>query len=559
MVLFLMVEEVVQSGVRRGQLVLAAALMLLSLAALSAWYFTPIYPDEITFRLQLARYIPDQGMVHGLYALCRSNIKDTPLLFVIPAWVLSRLDLALSPVEMRILPFATVSAAVCLAIWYAIRGGTSSAAVMATTAFIGVAGSGLILVRYEYMQELNVVCCLTAFHLLTSVSQRHTLRYGIFALLLISSLLSVYAHVQGLLLLPLTFYLAYHIVRPALGTLRAALLTIMLLLFMAQTAIGFHHSTCVGYPDIEQFWARMTFDPSQLGEGESINLIEWVKVKSHRFFLSFQYKGSYAINYLPGIRGVGGWRQIGLGVLNQGIQIILLVNLLLSISVAVGGSIFAAVRYATQHPSCFPWQTARLGHTQAFALVLLSLPVIFLFFYDSAQNFYRSFFLNFLMAILLTLFFSRISLVRTQTMAALYFSLCGAVVIASLAVNVWWFTDKLQAGYEGPSISFSRDWNAISRDVKALAEDCDMDLSMGGIILDDMTYDSLKSYPLLYPATYMALSASIIDSTMADVMSKIRPNYAIARCDTFRGMSIGFEKSKSQLCCANFRSRTAQQ
>jgi hypothetical protein len=185
-------------------------------------------------------------------------------------------------------------------------------------------------------------------------------------------------------------------------------------------------------------------------------------------------------------------------------------------------------------------------------------PVIFLFLYDSSQNFYRSFFLNFLTAILLALLLSRLPLARVRTATTLYFGLCGAVVIASLAVNLAWFTGKLSAGYEGPSISVNHDWDAIGLDVKGLAADCDMDLSKGRIVVDDMTYDSLKSYPLIYPVTYMALSAGIVKSTMAEIIGQLRPNYVIARCDTLEGMSIGYQKSKDQLCCANFRSARSE-
>jgi hypothetical protein len=537
-----------QRRIRQEQMAFAGVLMLLSLAALSAWYVMPIYPDEIAFRQQLGRYIQDGGVVHGLYPLCVSNIKETPLLFVIPAWILSWVDLAISPVEMRILPFATVFAAVNLAIWYAIRGINPHAAVMATTAFIGVAGSGLVLARYEYVQALSIVCCLGAVHFLTSVSQRPILRYGLFVLLLTSILLSVYAHVQGILFLPLALYLAYHLIRPGLGKLRAAFMMVALLLLMAHTTITFHHSTCVGYPEVEQFWERMTFN---LDELEPVNPTYWLRAKFGKYLGSFEYKKSYVINYLPGIVD-DGWQQKSRGVLNHVIKVILLVNLLLSIFVAIGAYIFTVWQCITKCQQRVTGVSAWLSHGQSLALALLVVPVIFLFLYDSAQNFYRSFFLNFLTAILLALLLSRLPLARVRTVTTLYFGLCCVVVIASLAANIWWFTGRLSAGYEGPSISVNRDWHAIGRDLKALAADCDMELSKGRIIVDDMTYDSFKNYPLIYPVTYMALSAEIVKSTMADVLNKVRPNYAIARCDSLRGGSIGYQKSRNQLCCANF-------
>jgi len=308
-----------------------------------------------------------------------------------------------------------------------------------------------------------------------------------------------------------------------------------------------HYKLTTGYPEIEQFWARMTFNGSDL---ESVKLTEWVRVKFARYLGSFKYNSNYAINYLPGITGGDGWQKILRSVLNQAIQIVLVVNLVLCFCATIGASILLIRRYAAMYPRRANSEQAWLIQWQA--LVLFALPVLFLFFYDSAQNFYRSFFLNLLTAILVALFLSRIALTRVKTVTAPYFCLCGVVVFTSMAMNVFQFSNRLYAGYEGPSISLSRDWDGIGRDVKALAEDCCMDLSKGGIVLDDMTYDSLKIYPVIYPVTYTGLSVNILKATMADVINKVRPDYAIARCDALREASIGFQKSRNQLCCANF-------
>lgn len=533
----------------RKDLHLGGALTLLSLAALSAWYFMPIYPDEIALRLQAGRYIQDQGVVQGLYALCTSSTRETPLLFVIPAWILSWLDLTLSPVDARALPFVTVLTAVLLAVWFAVRQVSPNAAVVATTAFIGVAGSGLVMARHEYVQILNIVCCLCAFRYLGSIFPRPSLRYGLLALLLISSLLSIYIHIQGLLFLPLTLFLAYGIIIPSLGKSHSALLMIMLLVIIAVVTIRFRALTCVGYPEIEQFWVDMVF---KLDELDSIKLTDWLAAKFDKYLVSFQYTENYAINYLPGINGGDGWQQKFLATLNQSILIILLANLVLSVFLAMGVSIFAVKRYRIRYQPSETSLKTGLGRGQALALVLLALPVIFLFFYDNAQNFYRSFFLNFLIAILLALSLSLVSLRRIRILANLYFGACLAIVIASLAVNVWWFTSRLRAGYEGPSITLSRDWSGINRDVEILVKACNMDVRKGRIVLDDMTYDSLKRSPILYPITYLSLQADVAKIGMDEVIARVRPNYALARCGLMQGTNVGFSHQSGELCCLNF-------
>jgi hypothetical protein len=535
-----------------GRLLLAGGLMLLSLTGLSVWNCMPIYPDEIAFRMQLGRYIQDQGVVQGLYPLCASNIKETPFFFVIPAWIFSQLDLAFSSVAMRIFPLTAVLLSLSLVIWRAaLKGMRPAASVVATTAVIGVAGSGLILARYEYIQIVNLGCCLLAFYALDSPSNRPIARFLLLVpLLLISSLFSLYAHPQGLLFLPLTVYLFYRLVHPALGNLRTALLALIVFGVLARGAIIFHHSNCVEYPEIVQFWDRMTFN---WNEFEVVRFVDWMAVKLDRYLLSFQYIDNYAINYLPGITVENGWPQNLLAILNQSIRFILCVNLLLSIFVNLVVIAVMMKRYGQRHKiMCEPLVATSLDQVRIMSL-LLALPLIFLFFYDAAHNFYRSFLLNFLIAIQLAIYLSQLRLTSFRKISNVYFGLCGTIVLSSLTVNFWWFTDRLRAGYEGPSISMQQDWDNIDRDVKSLTQDCSMDLSRnGGIVVDDMTYDSLKKYSHVYAATYIALSAELTRLPMSDVLGKIGPNYAVARCDTFRSVGIPIQRSRNELCCTNF-------
>jgi hypothetical protein len=532
-------------GIAPGRLLLACVLMLFVVAALSAWYYMPIFPDEIAFRLHVGRYIQDQGVVRGLYPLCVSNVKTPPLLFITPAWLLSWLDLTLSPVEMRILPFVSILAAMALTIWHAVRGANPYAALLSTAALTGVAGSGLILARYEYVQALNIACCLGALHFQQSLFNRMYVRYGLAILLFVCGLFSLYVHIQGLLFLPLTLYLAWQLIHTDFGKIRAGFVMLMLFVLMTQTALGFHLASCAEYPEIERFWAGMTFHLRDLA---SVRLGDWLAIKLDKYLLSFLYKQNYAIDYLPGIRVDDAGQQRMLVYLNQCIRFILSVNLLLCIFIAAGAAIFLLRRFVARHAL----RTSGYDCEHATALILLALPVIFLFFYDNAQNFYRSFFLNFVIAILLSLCFSRISRFRMRVPVMMYSVLCVAVVLASLAVNAEWFTDKLQAGYEGPSLALSRDWAGVDRDVAALVQDCGMDLTRGGIVVDDMTYNSLKRYPRIYAATYVQLSADVIKSTSENVIKEAYLNYAIARCDNLRGTGIGFQQSRNILCCGVF-------
>ncbi|WNV05397.1 hypothetical protein RP726_03040 [Candidatus Methylospira mobilis] len=395
----------------------------------------PIYPDEIAFRMQLGRYIQDHAVVEGLYSLCDSNVRMTPVIFIIPAWLLSWVDMHYSPVEMRWFPFAAVLTAILLTVRYAVQGFAPYAAVIVTSSLAGVAGSGLILARYEYIQTINLICCLGAINLRHPPGAQTSVRHGLFALLLLSGLFSIYAHIQGLLFLPLTFYLAYRIVNTGCRKPLAELLMLPLFGIMVLVATRFHHATCTGFPEIERFWADMTFARSDF---DSIAVTEWIKGKVGKYIRPFLYNEKYDVDYLPGI-GMD-YLQGTLPILNFGITVVLSISLMLTAYVGVSSTLVAIRVGVKKYLLRVDANTiSKHAYEHALIIMLFALPVVFLFVYDRAQNFYRSFFINFVAAILSTLWLSRKTLPYARIPVILYLILCGTVAFSSLAVNSWWF------------------------------------------------------------------------------------------------------------------------
>ena len=533
----------------RGHLILVTVLMLLSVASLSVWYYMPIYPDEIAFRLQLSRYIQDKGLVHGLYSVCTSNVKDTPLLFVMPAWILSSLDLTLSPVQMRAIPFIITVMAVFITLWIAVNGRNPNSAAIATTAFIGVAGSGLVLARYEYAQILNIACCLAAILYLESESQKTFHRFFLFVLIFSSCLLSLYAHIQGLLFIPVSFFLMFLLIYPKVGKIKSLLLILILFAVITHTAIVFNHSSCDGYPGIKQFWSDMTLQTSSF---KSLNLPNWLIIKIKNYLHAFLYKDNYTISYLPGITITNGWKRFIMMMLNRAIQGIVFLNFLLLVSATALLSVLLIKKLIHKGRKSISCLTNDASYRQLLILILFLAPLIFLFFYDAAQNFYRSFFINLLVAVFLAIVVSYLPLKRYNPLANFYFAACVTIVLVSFVANLYWFTSSLKDGFEGPSISLNKDWIRISKDVKLLALDSNIDLTKGRIIVDDLTYDSLKKYPSLYPITYLGLSSNLTGLSNVSIIDIVRPNYLIARCDSLHNFGLKTQNSRNQLCCINF-------
>lgn len=279
---------------------------------------------------------------------------------------------------------------------------------------------------------------------------------------------------------------------------------------------------------------------------------DWLAANTDKYAQSFYFKNSYAGNYLPGILIGGYWESIFLLGLNQSIHIILIMNLIILTCAAFAAIAFAIKQYVALCKIRKFDSAISKKLEGAHAVILFAFPLLFLFFYDSARNFYRSFFINLLASILLAMLLSRINLGRIRSIATTYFILCGVVVCISLAVNVLFFTREFRDGFEGPSMSTNRNWDVITRDVLSLAQDCGMDLSKGRIIVDDMTYDSLKRYSHLYPVTYLSLSGGLTKLSSAEIISRVRPNFAIVRCDYLRAWGVVPQKTHNQFCGVNF-------
>jgi hypothetical protein len=523
-------------------------LLLLSVAAISAWYYMPIYPDEIALRLQLGRFIQDKGIIYGLYAICTSNIKDTPFLFYLPALLFSVLDLTLSPVSMRIIPFIASMLSIFGALLFSIKGKNINAAMVATTAFIGVAGSGLVLARYEYAQVLNIASCLIAINTLELNSTQTLKRIFVITLLIVSCLFSLYAHIQGLLFLPLTFYLLFLHISSSKPSKQLIIVLISVFICFAITTINFHKSSCVGCHAIEQFWSNMTINTSTF---KSISTHNWLVFKIKSYLSAFVYKTSYQAQYLPGIILHGQRSLFYVSLLNNTIQFIVMTNFILLVSITIYLFIYMCKFFLLNTATKFNLSIRGLNYT--IILILFVSPLVFLFIYDAAQNFYRSFLINFMVAISLSMVASQMFLIRYKHLLNSYFIACGLMTLISLAANLNWFSGRLKAGYEGPSIAIKTDWKGVSNDIILLTQDCNINLTKGRIIVDDLTYDSLKRYPALYAITYLSLTGSLANMSSQDIIEIVRPTAIIARCSSINDWwRISIKKYRNDLCCVNF-------
>jgi hypothetical protein len=178
--------------------------------------------------------------------------------------------------------------------------------------------------------------------------------------------------------------------------------------------------------------------------------------------------------------------------------------------------------------------------------------------YDAATAFYRSFYINLLIAITngMVLSYSTNRLQRIlKPIGVLSLLICFCSNIVTFEI----IRPKIQSGQVGPSIAIDTDWNSVKADVNQLKQSCGIADTTSKILMDDMTYDALKWHPHLIPITYLSLAVSLSKVAGEDLseahkvlLKLISPNAAIMRCANFALINKKPDSQKTSLCCARF-------
>ncbi len=521
----------------------ALAATAIAFFCLGVWVLSPIYPDEISFRQEFGRITSDHGVVYGLYEMCPSNIKTVPLVLEPVAWLLAQTMRILSPLEMRILSFTAVLAVVFTAVRQAAGSRNPAAGFLVLASFVGIAGAGLILVRYEFALELQLLSCLVAAARLTRPRTGVPGDLAVAIGLILGAALSVWSHPQGLLLLPLTSYLLLRLAVRRFGSIGLIAGVAPFVLFVP-SSLALHHWVCTEHPEIEAYWRSMTFDASDPGARRLARLLS---DGAHVYVNSFLYAASFPIRFLPGVDAANGPVKV--------------TNMLVSVVVVFLGGLALCIPAVALFRCCKscrfrPGRIALselLEKNQSFVIaVFITIPLVFLFVYDPIHAFYRNCYLNHFASVAACLTFASLSgpvAVRVTKGAC---AIIGIAAGASLIANAFLFVPPLRNGYEGPSLSVFRSWSQAAHDTKEAARLCKMDLQRGRIIVDDLTQAGVFSKPETIPVTYLQLQADLIGISVHDAAISVKANYAILRCPEFDLLSVAPQGKIGEICCYTF-------
>lgn len=512
----------------------------LGLLALAPWINSPIYPDEIAMHIHLGRYFQDNGIISGLFQLCKSNYRSIVGLAIIPAAVISYFDQILSLTQFRYISIAIIISTV--AIVSLMNFGKKNFTHLAIlVSFIGVAGSSLVFARYEIFQLLNILICLIIYAIFINSAPIKIVKLFSIIFLILSLFLSIFSHIQGLLFLPLNIYCVYLILRKNdIFTLIILGLTFLLFLYFG---ISFNQFQCQEQPSIIRFVSNMTL---RINDIFSINFYNSILTKLYLFTSSFNYSINYPINYLPGINSEEWFYP---SILNKVITLLLIINLLLILLFFIF-FFYSSIRF-------FRTKIFNNNYYDYLLTLFILIPILILFSFDSVLNFYRVIFLNFLFSVCSSIFLSRFKFHKAfKFLINIYILILVALVILSAFINYDYFSKKFldHSTLNSPSISSFTNWSYLDERINRVAAKCGVDLTLGKIIVDDLTFSSLKIRTNIFPLTYIALQADISKISVDDALLELQPNYAIARCAYMEGTKIGYPETArdGEICCYNF-------
>lgn len=526
---------------------------------LLVWTCMPIYPDEVSFRLNGARLFVDGGLQYGLYPACVSNFKVTHPIFYPVAAFYSILDSLPKWGGIRFIPFISLFLSVLVALSLISKSRFGWASGIFLIGFIGVSGSGLILSRPEWALLVHGMACLVSYYLL------HVYRYSeLVAGLVISgltfiALLSLYLHVQGVIFIPLTMLpLALYLFRSDISQYARtlAIVAICIVFIGGWASIQQFHFRCPELPALERFISAMTIIGAYNEKG-LLQSVVFLGDKFWRYAGQFQFKEVYDVSYLPSAIPTSMVGQYVVKLINEVITSLLSLNLFCSFAIAsYSGMLIVKKLFISTNELTIK---ERLYGSAPYLFIFFAIgSLLVLFVYDAATNFYRSFYLNLLMTITngIVLSFSA-SKLRWVLRQIGVISLLTCFYSAILTFEI--IRPKIQSGQVGPSLALDTDWGSVRADVNQLKQACDINDKITKIMMDDMTYDALKQNSHLISFTYFSLSASLSGGSAEDqlqahsaLFKRVSPNAAIMLCSNFSTIGLNPTSQKSSLCCAKF-------
>jgi hypothetical protein len=531
----------------------------LAIVALAGWYLLawknlPLYPDEIALRVQSARALVDGFVAYPAFPQCSSNPTALPWSLFPASLVISFWDITFGWSFIRLVPCLIVLLAIATIAIHVQRRGPRLAIGLLPIAFLGAAGSGLAMMRMESFQILQATACMLAYMTLKS---RRTggLEFLAQIFLLITSLLSIFVHPQGLILIPIAVLLA-----SAMGMTSGhlvgrmvAILAVALLVAGTYGVVGKIKLPCDSAPAITRAMQGKTILGQDQAEPFLQGIAPWIN-KLDVYAKNFTYNAAYPANHLPGLSDADLTRR-SVKRANFAIYWIPILNIFLAICTTLI-AVALTIRLLLSRKAKLSARLSAVLYNEYLYIFIVGFSHILYLIYDTEGAFYRPYYFNFVFAILNVIVLSHIRGKR-QLMLLPAVAMAVGLLFISTNLNARFFEAEFARGWTGPSLPVNTDWSANSKAVNRLADSCGIPQGASDLIVDDLTFSALRPHRHLIPFTYV-MRGDYFNGSEPDSQSLVSRlakfgTAAIMQCRNFAGGVPTDAVRSGGLCCVKFQ------
>lgn len=531
----------------------------LAIVALAGWYLLawknlPLYPDEIALRVQSARALVDGFVAYPVFPQCSASPTPIPWPLVPAALIISSWDMTFGWSFVRLVPCVIALLAIITTSVHVQARGPRVAIGLLPIAFLGVAGSGLTMIRMECFQILQAIACLVAY-MATKSRRPRGIESPALIFLLIASLLSIFVHPQGLILIPIAVLLAGAIgVRSGylIGKL-TSILVVALLVAGTLGVVGRIEQPCDGAAAITRAMQVKTI----LGQDQAGPFLQgiapWIN-KLDAYARNFTYNAVYPANHLPGLSEADLSRRSVKGA-NFAIYWISIANILLAICATSIAGVWVTRSLLSSETKLASRFLANLSYGNIYIFIAGISHILYLI-YDVEGAFYRIYYFNMIFTILNVIVLANIRGKKQLLLVPAVIGVVGLMFI-STRFNTTFFETEFAHGWTGPSLPVNGDWVATSQTVNKLADSCGIPQDGSDLIVDDLTFSALRHHRHLIPITYVMLG-DYLTGNPTDGQSFISRlgklgTAAIAQCPNFTAGVPTDAIRSGGFCCVKFQ------
>ena len=305
-------------------------------------------------------------------------------------------------------------------------------------------------------------------------------------------------------------------------------------LWITQNAIGLHQlqfMSCKSQPNIEHTITNtQSVNPIDLFKNP-VQFTEEMKLAFSKSALQntadrMSFQIHYQIGYLPD------------KIANRGLDI--WANFFIQATVI--GFIFYIILKSI---ACLLFLKAKQERKHFYLVMALSLSLLTPFLLNITKHFYEiAFFICALMIVATLLWPFKIINYRAHVK---YFWITLSVYMISvsalcIALDYNNFTLKFLQGYAGPSISFSSERKILAEEISKALLDAQV-AQTEPLIVDDLTYETVKNHPIVVPVTYLTLAAP--PSVVSFYLDMFHVHYGVTQCVTSNGVLKHFVSTKN--------------